>query len=420
MGQYLSYFLDSNMDLRVKNGNNDDENKDDSTTANERNPSHCSKEDASNALHVSEKNQLSSVPNTIASTSNKDSSSTEIKKSKSHTFICWCFRPSTWQPNTQEWQDAVGLLDEEEAKRVLKYRFANDAKRSLLGRLMIRAMLIEKMGMPPSMIKLSRTKTGKPFVKAYKGFGTIDFNVSHDGDWVILCASSRFFRVGCDVMGIERRPNSDLTSFFKYLRGNFSPSEWGAIERGQGPRVKLTHFMRLWTLKESYVKAVGKGLSLEPKRVCFNASALNDKFCYENDTKTVYEKNAPVRRTLQQFLELRLKSPPSKESKVDSAFLKNLPKVVTSHSVEVDSTPVMVGTAIEGIASNQPSFRFATGVFDRSTLWAFAVGIDPSLVPDGIRAVDILQAQDGCLRTNFEMIKFSRIRKILLPLPLKK
>ena len=85
--------------------------------------------------------------------------------------------------------------------------------------------------------------------------GRVRFNLSHSGAWVI-CAVSEV-EVGCDIQ--EIRP-VDLT-----LARRFHEEEWADIEAQLGEELKKDCFYRYWTLKESFMKAVGLGFGLPLK-----------------------------------------------------------------------------------------------------------------------------------------------------------
>lgn len=78
------------------------------------------------------------------------------------------------------------------------------------------------------------------------------YNLSHSGDYVICAASN--FSVGCDIEKIKEAPINVAKKYFcerevEYLLG--SPEAR-----------KNDDFFRLWTIKESYVKMLKKGLSM--------------------------------------------------------------------------------------------------------------------------------------------------------------
>lgn len=140
-------------------------------------------------------------------------------------------------------------LSPERQDYVSKFRRASDYQRSVLGDAMVHRTLREKLGQGRTNIELVRNAYGKPFLKDHEG---LHFNVSHSGQWIV-CAVGRE-PVGIDVEKMEA-VDMDIAKRF------FHKTEFNAlINRDASARV--SHFFDLWTLKESYIKAVGKGLHL--------------------------------------------------------------------------------------------------------------------------------------------------------------
>ena len=80
--------------------------------------------------------------------------------------------------------------------------------------------------------------------------------------------------IGIDIMKIEYSGGCDtISEFFDRMRRQFTPNEWKNIRSSADEREQLTAFMRHWTLKEAYVKAVGIGLNLDLLRISFEAKA---------------------------------------------------------------------------------------------------------------------------------------------------
>ncbi len=78
------------------------------------------------------------------------------------------------------------------------------------------------------------------------------FNLSHSGDYAICAVSSS--PVGCDIEKVKEAP-------FRVAQKHFCKCEveyLNSIEKGE----KDEQFFRLWTIKESYTKMMGKGLSM--------------------------------------------------------------------------------------------------------------------------------------------------------------
>lgn len=96
----------------------------------------------------------------------------------------------------------------------------------------------------------------------------VDFNVSHQGDWVVLAAENGK-KVGVDVMKVEYAGGKDVKDFFHTMRRQFTEQEWMQIRSFSEEYDQLASFYRHWCLKEGLVKALGVGIGFELRRVSF-------------------------------------------------------------------------------------------------------------------------------------------------------
>lgn len=129
----------------------------------------------------------------------------------------------------------------ERRKKVLRYRMPDDRKRSLGAGIIIKTIL-EENGLSESEIRYSENE--KPAADG------VYFNVSHAGDYVVGVSGS--CEVGCDIEKIRKAP-------FEVASRHFCTAESEYINSAQD---KDKAFFTLWTLKESYLKMTGRGLSL--------------------------------------------------------------------------------------------------------------------------------------------------------------
>lgn len=162
--------------------------------------------------------------------------------------------------------DEISYYVQEEKKRKVKL-FANvdDKKRSIYGDLMIRYLISKKLQIKNSKIKFASNKFGKPFIE---GFGNIHFNISHSEHWVIGAVDS--YPIGIDIERMEYIENIDEIS-----KRFFSNEEIKYIESQKSYSEKIKCFYKMWTLKESYLKSIGKGLT---KRLSsFSLEVIKDK-----------------------------------------------------------------------------------------------------------------------------------------------
>lgn len=133
------------------------------------------------------------------------------------------------------------LVDTKRREKVIRYRMPDDRKRSLGAGVIIKKILNEN-GLSESSLKYS--DNGKPFAEG------LFFNVSHAGDYVVGVSAAH--EVGCDIEKIDRAP-------FEIARHYFRLPEIRYINAGPD---RDRAFFTIWTLKESYMKMTGMGMSL--------------------------------------------------------------------------------------------------------------------------------------------------------------
>jgi len=179
----------------------------------------------------------------------------------------WAVNVAAWNPSDEEFSFLQSLLNEEERAEVSRMARADDRKRSMVSRLLRRAMCSRALGVAWSEVKIDKTKGRKPFAVAPGGRNppwapNFNFNISHEGDWVVGVAEG-FCLCGVDVAAPpEMRPKAEgpWDTFRASMRDQLTEAEWGYVERGDGDRDKRLRFQVLWSLKESFVKARGDGL----------------------------------------------------------------------------------------------------------------------------------------------------------------
>ena len=177
--------------------------------------------------------------------------------------VRWAFRLSQWQCVTVEQiRRAFARIQPEEVDRLMKFMFLDDLKASLVGRLMIRNFVASAMQRKNASIHIARDERGKPY------FENLSFNVSHQGNFSVLAGSTRTTgRLGVDVMKMEYTGGKSLQEFFRLMDRNFTDNEWKFIKGGRGHQDLIGRFMRVWCLKESYVKALGVGITVNLREI---------------------------------------------------------------------------------------------------------------------------------------------------------
>lgn len=172
----------------------------------------------------------------------------------------WAFNSHVWQPTKRQLLLALSALCREEIDRINQFRFQDDFKLCLAGRLMIRKCLQLATQIKWKDILLTRSIKGKPeLVNNLEKGENVYFNISHQGDYTVLAASTKV-NVGIDIMKNVKPNNTDIPSFFKLMKRQFVDPEWSYIHSHEDEFTRLKAFYRLWCLKESYVKATGIGI----------------------------------------------------------------------------------------------------------------------------------------------------------------
>ncbi|KNA22646.1 hypothetical protein SOVF_032540 isoform C [Spinacia oleracea] len=100
-------------------------------------------------------------------------------------------------------------------------------------------------------------------------FPNFNFSVSHHGDLVAI-ASEPFCLVGLDIVShalpVKETPQQFISSFSSH----FSSIEWDKIINAGTHYDILQELYRYWSLKESFVKAIGSGLRYKLDALEFN------------------------------------------------------------------------------------------------------------------------------------------------------
>ena len=137
-----------------------------------------------------------------------------------------------------------------ERERAARFHFEVDYDRYVAARATLRLQLGAFLDCDPKSLLLQYTSHGKPFIEQCG----IEFNLSHSGDWVLF-AFTRCGEIGVDIEHI--RPMPDMRDVAKQ---NFAASEF-ARWQATPEQDRKEAFYRCWTRKESFIKAIGEGLS---------------------------------------------------------------------------------------------------------------------------------------------------------------
>jgi surfactin synthase thioesterase subunit/phosphopantetheinyl transferase len=149
------------------------------------------------------------------------------------------------------------LLSDEERARCDRFVFAQDRRDFTVAHALVRSALSRYAERAPAEWRFVADRFGKPAVVAEQaGEPPLAFNLSHTKG-LVACAISRGGTVGIDVERCKRDVRGrDIAARY------FAAGELRQLYSCRSDQ-HHTRFIELWVLKESYVKAVGAGLSLD-------------------------------------------------------------------------------------------------------------------------------------------------------------
>ena len=134
-------------------------------------------------------------------------------------------------------------------EKINRFRFKIDKHRTLIGDTLVRYVLSKKLGQDPRRFCFKHNSYGKPYLVDHN---SIHFNISHSGEWVVGAFDT--IPVGIDVEEIKPIDFAIIERFFSQAEiRDFSLKT---------EQEKPGYFFDLWSLKESFIKAEGKGLSI--------------------------------------------------------------------------------------------------------------------------------------------------------------
>ena len=188
-----------------------------------------------------------------------------------------------WLARPEERQDqsflagCAALLDADEHARLDRFLVEHARLEFLVGRAFLRSVLGAYLGEAPELLALAASADGKPELRWPAPH--VRFNLSNTAG-LIACAITHDRDVGIDVERADREVE------VLELADRFFASSEAADLRALAPALRLRRFFEYWTLKESYVKAVGSGLALpldrfwfhleDPPRVTFASGFADD------------------------------------------------------------------------------------------------------------------------------------------------
>lgn len=151
------------------------------------------------------------------------------------------------------------MVSEVERARAARYRQPADRWRSIVGAGALRWVVGQDLGIPPPEAPIERACSwcGGPHGRPLVTGADLHVSLAHAGDWVLI-AATRLGPVGVDVEQVVSARGLPLPR--NLILG---PDEQAAGD---------DELLALWVAKESYLKALGTGLTVPPSEVTVQGS----------------------------------------------------------------------------------------------------------------------------------------------------
>ena len=154
----------------------------------------------------------------------------------------------------EHWPALEALLEESERQRAARFHFERDRLTYVAAHALGRRLLSHWAGGVPQDWRFSVGDHGKPEVLCPEGAPALRLNLSHTRG-LAAAALTVDNDIGIDVEWLGR--HTDCLGLGQRF---FAASECELLRAAPAERLVET-FLALWTLKEAYVKAIGKGLA---------------------------------------------------------------------------------------------------------------------------------------------------------------
>ncbi len=138
------------------------------------------------------------------------------------------------------------MMTQDRQKKVSRFRFDEDKKRSVFAEMLAKEMISEKLGVPIESIVIKTDENGKPFAQGLD----IHFNISHSSDLVICALNDK--PIGVDIEEIREVKN-------KLIDFVCTENEKSFVQNSEFEKPK--RFFEIWTAKEAYFKFLGSGIT---------------------------------------------------------------------------------------------------------------------------------------------------------------
>lgn len=166
-------------------------------------------------------------------------------------------------------KDLLPCLSEDEVIRADKLKIEQKKNQFVITRGLLRLLLSSSLGKEPNEIMFAYEQHCKPAINEKVNSKSVEFNISHSGDYALI-AMTLENKVGVDIEQIN--PEIDYASLSKRFFSEKEKNELLNLDKD----LQCDAFYRVWARKESFIKAIGKGVAFGLDRFSVPLLGINN------------------------------------------------------------------------------------------------------------------------------------------------
>jgi len=154
---------------------------------------------------------------------------------------------------------AKSVLSEDEQVKINRLRSLKHQRYATSMRVQLRQLLAVYLAVDAKEVQFAKGEFGKPYILNSK----LSFNISHSEDQALVAVSQ------CTQLGVDIECWRELGNLEGLVKRNFSEAEkqqWLDVAIGE----REATFFKIWTRKEAFIKATGRGLGMGVSTCGFN------------------------------------------------------------------------------------------------------------------------------------------------------
>jgi 4'-phosphopantetheinyl transferase len=172
----------------------------------------------------------------------------------------------------------LSFLTESEINKINNYKTQLLRNRQIVSKAILKKTISEYLNIDILEIEYSLNKYGKPFLNKSLNHSSLNFNISHSENIGIFAFS--LDDIGIDVEKIKEISN--LGEVKEITLTDFEQKWYNNLDK----EVQTEIFYKVWTIKEAFLKAIGKGFSFSPLNI-----ELTNEHEKQIQIKNIYSKD---------------------------------------------------------------------------------------------------------------------------------